>query len=112
MLLVWVEMISVGHASFLVEVDLMWVQDPGPSPKTSRRHPTNTLNIGYRTKVAQNKITIHIIFLEKKKKKTIIVAHANSLWGIKRAMQTNVATLFLTMKISAGSKKIIMALYN
>ena len=55
------EIISMGHISFLVMVDLMWVQDPG----FSWRFPTNTLNISFRTKVAQTKIITHTNILEK-----------------------------------------------
>ena len=56
--------ISVGHTISLVKVELMWIQDHGSPSKSSRRLSTNTLNITYKTKVAQSKIITHISFLE------------------------------------------------
>ena len=35
----YMEIISVSHSNFLVEVELMSVQDPKSSPKSSRRLP-------------------------------------------------------------------------
>ena len=55
----------MGRIAFLVEVELMWVQDPGSSPKSLRRFLTNTLNVSHKTKVSRNKIITHINFLEK-----------------------------------------------
>jgi hypothetical protein len=42
-----VEVISVGHTNFVVEVELTWVQDLGSFPKSSRRPPTNTCTLFY-----------------------------------------------------------------
>ena len=50
------EIIRVGHIGFLVKVELMWVQDPGSSPKSSRSLPSPDQHIEYklRGKVAKN----------------------------------------------------------
>ena len=49
------EIIRVGHIDFLVKVELMWVQDPGSSPKSSRSLPSPDQHIEYklRGKVAK-----------------------------------------------------------
>jgi hypothetical protein len=59
------EIISLGHTNVLVKVELTWVQDPRSSSKSSWRLPTNTLNISYKSKVAQKRIIIRINFLPK-----------------------------------------------
>ena len=63
----YMEIISVSHPNFLVEVELMSVQDPKSSPKSSRRLPTNTLNISYEIRVAQNRTITHINFSREKR---------------------------------------------
>ena len=60
------EIISAGHTNFLVKVELPYVPNPMPSPKSSRRLPPNTLNIHLRAKIVQHKIINHTNFLEKK----------------------------------------------
>jgi hypothetical protein len=42
--LAWVTLV------FLVRVEIIWVQDPGSSPKSSQRPPTSRLKISYMTK--------------------------------------------------------------
>lgn len=68
------EIISVIHSNFLVEVEFMRDQDRKSSPKSSWRFMTNALNISYEIKVAQNITITHIDFLEK----TMNVTHARS----------------------------------
>lgn len=71
-LLEWVKInvgtISVDHAISLVKAQITCVQDHVSSLKSSQGLPTNTLNIDYKTQLAQykNKI-IHINTLEEKK---------------------------------------------
>ena len=65
------EIIRVGHITFLVKVELTWVQDIG----CSRRLLTNTLNINYMEQITQNKIIIQINFLYQQ----LIVVHVNFL---------------------------------
>ena len=68
----------MGHTNFLIMLGLTWVQDVGSSLKSTWRLSINTLNISYRTKVAQNTIITHTNFLRKKNN----VAHANFLLEI------------------------------
>lgn len=46
------ELISVGHNFFLLKVEIRWVQDPGPSPKSSNAKSTlkSNLQVAYRFK--------------------------------------------------------------
>ena len=63
--LISMKIISMDHITFLVKVELTWVEDPGSSHKCSWRFPINTL-ITCRIKVAHNVLKItHINFLEK-----------------------------------------------
>ena len=54
-----VKIINVGYIACLVMVKIMWAKDPGSSPKSSGRLPTDTLNISLRTKVVWNKTATH-----------------------------------------------------
>ena len=72
-----VEKVSVGHINFLVEVELLWVQDPTSSPKSSWRLPINKLNISYKTIVKFKIIVVNRIDILEN---TTDVAHANFLY--------------------------------
>ena len=54
------QIINVGHTNFVVKVEVTRIQDLGSPPKSSLRLLTNTLHIIYKTKIAQNRIVIHI----------------------------------------------------
>ena len=62
----------MGHAHFLVDVELTWVQNLGYFSKSSRRLPTNTLHISYRT-IAQKHIIAHVCFLGKSSKQHTLI---------------------------------------
>jgi hypothetical protein len=73
----------MGNTNVLVKAQSMWFQDRG----SSWRLPTNTLNVSYKTKVAQYKICTHIIFLEEK----FNVVHAKFLLEFQRGLEIDVA---------------------
>lgn len=74
------ETISVGHFSSLVGVELMWVQDPRSSPRSSLKLSTNTLrkiNCLLTSKVVLQIKRSTSIF----SRKIVILAHANLVLG-------------------------------
>ena len=98
-----VKIISADLTILLVEVNLTWVQDPRSSPKSSWRLPTNTLNISCGTKTTQNKIITPINFQGKQllSPALIIYLRLSMCWKLMWP------TLFLIMRISVGSVKLL-----
>jgi hypothetical protein len=59
------EIINVGHTNYLVKVASTWVQASRSLSKSSLELLTNTWNLSFRIKVAQNKTITDINFLKK-----------------------------------------------
>ena len=97
------EIISVGHHNFLIEVDFNVDFRPQSCPRSSCMLPPNTLNIIYKTKVGQNKVITRINFLEKKIVWPTIIFYSKFCvgWNLMRP------TLLLVIKISMGSRKLL-----